>query len=55
MIFFEKQTRLEASGVKKVSALVHVYALIVYITLLSDTDISFGLFNLFTYFDTPFW
>jgi hypothetical protein len=24
------------------------------ITLLSDTDISFGLFNLFTYFDMPF-
>jgi hypothetical protein len=24
------------------------------ITLLSDTDISFGLFNLFTYFDIPF-
>jgi hypothetical protein len=24
------------------------------ITLLSDTDISFGLFNLFTYFDA-FW
>jgi hypothetical protein len=24
------------------------------ITLLSDTDISFGLFNLFNYFDMPF-
>jgi hypothetical protein len=24
------------------------------ISLLSDTDISFGLFNLFTYFDIPF-
>ena len=24
------------------------------ITLLSDTDISFGLFSLFTYFDMPF-
>jgi hypothetical protein len=24
------------------------------ITLLSDTDIFFGLFNLFTYFDMPF-
>ena len=24
------------------------------ITLLSDTDISFGLFNLFTYSDMPF-
>ena len=23
------------------------------ITLLSDTDISFGLFSLFTYFDKP--
>ena len=23
------------------------------ITLFSDTDISFGLFNLFTYFDMP--
>ena len=25
-----------------------------HITLLSHTDISFGLFNLFTYFDMPF-
>jgi hypothetical protein len=25
-----------------------------HITLLSDTDISFGLLNLFTYFDMPF-
>jgi hypothetical protein len=25
------------------------------INLLSDTDISFGLFNLFTHFDMPFW
>ena len=25
-----------------------------HITLLSDTYISFGLFNLFTYFDMPF-
>jgi hypothetical protein len=25
-----------------------------HITLLSDTDISFVLFNLFTYFDIPF-
>ena len=25
-----------------------------HITLLSDTDISFDLFKLFTYFDTPF-
>ena len=24
------------------------------ITLLGDTDISFGVFNLFTYFDMPF-
>jgi len=24
------------------------------VTLLSDTDISFGLFNLFTYFNMPF-
>ena len=25
-----------------------------HMTLLSDTDISFGLLNLFTYFDMPF-
>jgi len=25
-----------------------------HITLFSDTDISFGLINLFTYFDVPF-
>ena len=25
-----------------------------HITLLSDTDMSFGLFNLFTYFNMPF-
>jgi hypothetical protein len=30
------------------------YCMLVHITLLSDTDISFGLFNLFTYFAMPF-